>query len=455
MRQIIREMIKDKPFFKLLFTLAIPIMIQNLISSSLNMIDTLMIGQLGEGEIAAVGLANQIFLLIMVGLTGICAGAGIFISQYWGKKDIANIRRMLGLALIIGIVYALIINLAVLRVPTQIIGFFNKETKILELGASYLTIVSYSYVFTAITFAYSYALRCMGRTKLPMVASAVAVLINIVFNQIFIFGLGPIPSMGVAGAAIATLIARIVETLCIVVGVYVRKYELAGKLTELIPVPRHLVAKATKPMLAITANELCWGLGAIIYTKAYGSIGSEAVTSTQIVSTITNFFLVVIFAIAAAVLTIIGNAIGEGEVEKAKLYAKRITILSIALAIFISLGIISFSPFIVSCFNVTPEVGKVTLNLLLINAAIIIPRVYNIVMILGVFRGGGDTKGSLVLEGSTMWGIGVPLSFLGAYVFHLRLEFVVMMLMMEEVVKAILCVWRFKSYKWIHNMVEN
>lgn len=455
MLQIIKEMIKDKPFFKLLGTLAIPIMIQNLISSSLNMIDTLMIGRLGQGEIAAVGLANQIFLLIMVGLTGICAGAGVFISQYWGKKDIPNIKRMLGLALIIGTIYALVINLIVLCVPTQIIGFFNKESRILELGASYLTIVSYSYVFTAITFAYSYALRCIGRTKLPMVASGVAVLINIILNSIFIFGLGIVEPMGVAGAALATLIARIAETLCIVGGVYIKKYELAGKLKELIPVPKHLVVKAAKPMLAITANEVCWGLGSIIYTKAYGYIGSEAVTSIQIVSTITNFFLVVIFAIAAAVLTIIGNAIGEGKVDKAKLYAKRITILSMLLAVVISLGIVLLAPLIMNCFNVTPEVGHVTMNLLYINAAIMIPRIYNIVMILGVFRGGGDTKGSLILEGCTMWGIGVPLSFIGVYVFHLRLEFVVMMLMMEEVVKAILCLWRFKSYKWVHNMVEN
>ena len=134
MLQMIKEMIKDKPFFKLLGTLAIPIMIQNLISSSLNMIDTLMIGRLGEGEIAAVGLANQIFLLIMVGLTGICAGAGVFISQYWGKKDLVNIKRMLGLALTVGSIYALVITVFVQCFPSQSIGFFNKDPKILELN---------------------------------------------------------------------------------------------------------------------------------------------------------------------------------------------------------------------------------------------------------------------------------------------------------------------------------
>ncbi|MEF9960331.1 MAG: MATE family efflux transporter [Niameybacter sp.] len=455
MIRLIKDMTKDKEFFKLLFTIAIPIMIQNLISSSLNMIDTLMIGRLGEGEIAAVGLANQIFLLIMVGLTGICAGAGVFISQYWGKKDITNIKRMLGLALGVGAVYALAITWVVQSFPTQMIGFFNKEPRILELGTSYIKIVSFSYVLTAITFAYSYGLRCIGRTKLPMAASAVAVVINIIFNAIFIFGFGIVEPMGVAGAALATLLARIVETVIIVGTVYVRKYELAATLKELFSIPRDLVTKASQLMLTITVNELCWGLGTIIYTKAYGHIGSAAVTSIQIVNTITNFFLVVIFAIAAAVLTIVGNAIGEGEIEKAKLYAKRIMILSTGLGLFIALSIAVTAPLVVSCFNVTPEVASVTMNILRINAVIIIPRIYAVVMIVGIFRAGGDTKCSLILEACTMWGIGVPLSFLGVYVFNLQLEFVVMMLVMEEVVKSILCMWRFKSNKWIHNMVEH
>ncbi|MEG1297220.1 MAG: MATE family efflux transporter [Niameybacter sp.] len=455
MIRLIKDMTKDKEFFKLLFTIAIPIMIQNLISSSLNMIDTLMIGRLGEGEIAAVGLANQIFLLIMVGLTGICAGAGVFISQYWGKKDITNIKRMLGLALGVGAVYALAITWVVQSFPTQMIGFFNKEPRILELGTSYIKIVSFSYVLTAITFAYSYGLRCLGRTKLPMAASAVAVVINIIFNAIFIFGFGIVEPMGVAGAALATLLARIVETVIIVGTVYVRKYELAATLKELFSIPKDLVTKASQLMLTITVNELCWGLGTIIYTKAYGHIGSAAVTSIQIVNTITNFFLVVIFAIAAAVLTIVGNAIGEGEIEKAKLYAKRIMILSTGLGLFIALSIAVTAPLVVSCFNVTPEVASVTMNILRINAVIIIPRIYAVVMIVGIFRAGGDTKCSLILEACTMWGIGVPLSFLGVYVFNLQLEFVVMMLVMEEVVKSILCMWRFKSNKWIHNMVEH
>lgn len=453
-RTWIKEMFTDKAFFATLVAIAVPIVIQNLISSSLNMIDTLMIGMVGQDEIAAVGLANQLFMVIMLGLTGICAGSGIFISQYWGKKDTKNIKKMLGIALGAGVIYSLVITILVQIFPTEAIAFFNKEQHILELGTVYLKVVSISYVFTAITFAYSYALRSIGRTKLPMVASGIAVLMNIVGNAVFIFGLLGVPAMGVAGAALATLLARVVETLIIVIAVYVKKYELAGTFKEIFAIPKELMQQAFKPTVAIIANELCWGFGSIIYTKAYGHIGSEAVAAIQIVNTITNFFLVVIFAMSAAALTIVGNAIGEGDHTKAKLYAKRILVISLGIGVIASIGLVLFAPIILMAFKVTPQVAETTQNILYINALIILPRTYAIIMIMGVFRGGGDTKMALILEAGTMWGIGVPLSILGVYIFQLPLELVVALLMAEEVAKAFFCLRRFGSGKWIHNMVS-
>ncbi|MGL6174949.1 MAG: MATE family efflux transporter [Cellulosilyticaceae bacterium] len=447
------EMKKDKAFFKLLLTIAIPIVVQNLISSSLNMIDTVMIGTVGQNEIAAVGLANQLFMLIMLGLTGICAGSGMFISQYWGRKDLVNIKRMLGLALIAGIVYTLGITILIQIFPGEFIGFFNKEPQILELGVSYLKIVSLSYIFTAITFAYSYALRSIGETKVPMIVSGVAVLINIIGNTLFIFGIGSFPKMGVAGAALATLIARVIEAIVLVGIVYGKNTALKATVKQLIDIPKELVYKAITPILSIVGNELCWGLGTVIYTMAYGHIGSEAVASIQIVNTVTNFFLVVIFAMASASLTIVGNAIGGGEIEKAKLYAKRILVIAIGIGGIISFGVAVLSPMIVKIFNVTPQVAQTTINILLINAVILIPKIIAIMMIVGIFRGGGDAKYSLILEGGTMWGIGVPLSLIGVFILNLRLEYVVAMLVLEEITKAALCMRRFKTGKWIHDVI--
>ncbi|MGL4345282.1 MAG: MATE family efflux transporter [Cellulosilyticaceae bacterium] len=454
LRQWLREFKQDQVFMKTLMAIAVPIMVQNLISSSLNMIDTLMIGQVGQVEIAAVGLANQLFLLIMLGLTGICAGTGIFISQYWGKKDLLQIKKFLGFSLIIGVTYALLITFLVQSFPKQIIGWFNKESNVVGLGCDYLVIVSISYVFTAITFAYSYALRSIERTKIPMIVSAIAVLVNVIGNAIFIFGVGPVPAMGVKGAALATVIARIVEAVSIVAIVYLRKTPLAANLREIFVIPKHVMLSCITPILAITGNELCWGLGTIIYTKAYGHIGSDALASIQIVNTITNFFLVAIFAMAAASFTIVGNTIGAGEEERAILYAKRIAFLCIAGGILLSVILIFAAPLVVTFFNVSEGVGQMTVNLLIINSVILVIRIYNILMIVGIFRGGGDTKYSLYVEAGTMWGIGVPLSLIGVYVFNLRLEFVVSLLMIEEIVKCMLCIIRFKSHKWIHNVVN-
>lgn len=450
----LKEIREDKVFLKTLFAIAFPIVIQNLISSSLNMIDTFMIGMVGQEEIAAVGLANQLFMLIIIGLTGICAGSSIFISQYWGKKDIASIRSMLGFALITGCIYALLVTGLVQIFPEEAIGFFNKEPRILELGKSYLTIVSISYIFTAITYAYSNALRSIGQTKLPMVVSAIAVLINIIGNTLLIFGLGGFPAMGVAGAALATVLARAFETIILVLAVYIQKGVLAAKLKELIHIPKVLIKRVIKPTVAIVANEMCWGFGTIIYTMAYGHIGSDALAAVQIMNTVNNFFLVAIFALAAAALTMIGNKIGEGKEKLAREYAKRIMFLAVLIGIILSISVALSAPFLVSCFKVTEAVAQSTKILLWLSAVALIAKIFAITMIMGIFRGGGDTKYPLILEAITMWGIGVPIALLGVFVFNLRLEYVVALILIEDFTKAILCFLRFKSGKWVNNIIH-
>ncbi len=263
------------------------------------------------------------------------------------------------------------------------------------------------------------------------------------------------PQMGVAGAALATLLARGFEMLLIVGTVYLKKGVLAGHFKELFVLPMDLVKRAMRPMGAIVINEICWGLATVIYTKAYGHMGSDAVAAVQIVNTIVNFFMVVSFALGTATLTIVGNAIGEGDFDKAKTYAKRIVMIALGLSLLISCVVCVAAPLILKAFKVTPEVADVTKALLYINAAVILPRTYNIVMILGVFRGGGDTKMAMIFEVATMWLIGVPLSFIGVYILQLSLPAVVSLLMIEEIAKALLCAWRFKSDLWANDLVSD
>ena len=202
---------KDKEFYATLLRITIPIALQNLISASLNMIDTLMIGQLGENQIAAVGLANEVFFLLNLFLFGICSGTGIFVAQFWGKGDIKNIRRVLGLSIFCGLGISGIFTFVALAMPEKALGVFTRDPAVIELGVSYLSIVGLSYVMTAITYTYAFALRNTAQPKIPMILSAIAVVTNAVFNYILIFGKLGLPAMGVRGAALATVIARALE----------------------------------------------------------------------------------------------------------------------------------------------------------------------------------------------------------------------------------------------------
>ncbi|MEG2108787.1 MAG: MATE family efflux transporter, partial [Clostridium sp.] len=210
----------DKAFYKKALVIALPIVIQNFITSSLNIVDTMMIGKLGENEIAAVGIANQYFFLLNILIMGLFSGIGIFISQYFGKKDDKNIKKLVGIGLIAAIVVGGIFTLIAQVAPEGIISIFNKDGQVIKLGAEYLVIVSISYIFTAITFNYGIASRCIEKTAVPMVASSIALLTNTVLNYCLIFGNFGMPKLGVEGAAIATLIARVIEFIIMVGYVY-------------------------------------------------------------------------------------------------------------------------------------------------------------------------------------------------------------------------------------------
>ena len=213
----------DRKFLSNMLKIALPIMIQNLVTSSLNMADTIMVGKLGEVEIAAVGIANQYFFLFTMILTGLCGGCSVFISQYWGKKDFTNIKRMLGLGLVSALFVSIVFMAAGFFSPETIISLFNKESIVIDLGGKYLLIVLFSYIFTAVTFVYGYSLRSIGNTVAPLVVNIAALLCNVFFNYVLIFGKLGAPALGVEGAAIATLIARVLEAIILVILVYLDK----------------------------------------------------------------------------------------------------------------------------------------------------------------------------------------------------------------------------------------
>jgi putative MATE family efflux protein len=435
--------------------IAFPIALQNLIMSFLNMIDTVMIGKLGEIEIAAVGLANQFFFLFILIVFGVNSGASIFISQFWGKKDVVNIRKVLGISLLLGGLVSLVFAGTAFFLSKEILRIFSKDIQVIALGSDYLSIVCLSYLPTACSFAYSFSLRSIGKANTPMVVSSISLIANTILNYLFIFGNLGFPAMGVKGAAWATLIARVLELIIFVGVVYYRKEALAAKINEIFNISMDFLWKFLNTTIPVILNETFWALGTVMYIIAYARISTEAIASVQIANTIQHVFMIVAFGLGNACAIMIGNKIGANEKLQAIAYAKKFVVLSIAVGMILGILLFISIPFILNLFNVSSIVYENTVKVLTVLSFFLSLRVLNGVIIIGILRGGGDTKFSLVLDVGSVWLVGVPLAFLGAHVWKFPVYWVVALVSIEEMVKLIFGLWRVRSKKWVSNVIEH
>ena len=427
-------------------------MLQNFIASSLNMFDTLMIGQLGENEVAAVGVANQVFFLLDLVANGAAAGCSIFLSQFWGGGDRRSVHKVVGLGLMMNLCIGLLFTGAACAFPGPIIGLFSDDQAVISLGIEYLLLAALSYAFTSVSFLLAGAMRSVGKAWPPMIISAGAVLVNIALNQVFIFGELGAPAMGVRGAALATLIARVVEMALMLVFCFLPSSPLRGRLREYISFTPAFTGKVLLKTLPILLNESCWAVGTMLYVRAYGHIGTHAIAASQICNTVQNLFMVACFSLASSSLVMIGNQIGAGRREQAVIYSRRFSKLALLVGLILGIAVALSAPAILTLFKVSEQAARAAVAMLRIFSLIAPIRVLNVVLIVGVFRGGGDAGFSLAAEGVTMWTIGVPLAFLGAVTLRLPVEQVVLLITLEEIVKCVIALFRLRSNRWLHEV---
>ncbi len=442
----------DRGFLNKMLIIALPIMLQNLVSSSLNMADTVMVGKLGEAEIASVGIANQYFFLFNMIIIGLGGGCSVFISQYWGKKDYGNIKKILGLGLVSALLVSIVFMILGFISPGRIISIFNKDPLVIDLGGKYLFITLFSYIFTGVTLVYGFSLRSIGNTIAPLIVNIAALLSNVLLNYIFIFGKFGAPALGVEGAAIATLISRVIEMIVIIFLVYKDNGVLAAKVSELKDLSMGFIKKSYKVIVPVLLNDVLWASASLIYSVVYGRMGTGAAATVQICNTVSNMFMVVTFGMASASSIMIGKSIGQGKKQEAFDYAKKFMIVSFFVGIILGLLLSLAAPFILSFYNISEEVRRSTLIILYIISFIFVVRFMGLLIIVGILRGAGDARKALLIEGSTMWLIGVPLTILGAFVFKLPVHMVYGLAIIEEVVKFGLGLKRLRSKKWINDI---
>lgn len=445
---------RDREYYRRLVNIGVPIALQQLFTSSLNMVGQVMIGQLGDTAVASVALANQIFFLLNLFLFGANSGMAIFTAQFWGKGDEKNIRRVLGMAIVFSMLLTAGFFIASFFFPQRIIGLYSHDPEVIRVGSEYLRLFGWSFPFFAIGFCYSLILRTVGQVRLPLVVSVFALSLNALLSYSLIFGVFGLPPMGVKGAALAIVISRILECLVLLWLTYRLRTPLAVKFSELWDFDFAFVRRVLTPVLPVAANEILWSLGITTYSGIYARIGTQSLAAVNIALTIDQIALVLFSGMAHGTAVLVGNWIGAGNERQAFRYAGRSLVLGAFFAIGMGILLLLFSPFILSLYKVSPEVIESAQKVLRIIALFLWVRASNMIMIVGIFRSGGDTRFSLFLDGIIIWILGVPMAMFAAFVLHLPVHWVYVFVLSEELVKVTLGLRRYFSHRWIHNLTR-
>ncbi len=446
---------EDRSYYREMVRIGLPVIIQNVIFNSLTVIDNIMIGGMGDTAISAVGIANKLSFVFILFMFGVNSGASVFSAQFWGKGDVAAVRKVLGISLRICLLAAVPFLLVSQFLPRQMMTFFIADERVVAQGAIFLRIIGWSYLLQSISAAYAIQSRGVGRTRPAMYASVAALLLNTVLNYGLIYGRFGLPAMGVAGSATATLVARVVELAILLGIIYGNKYELAASFREMGGVSKDFLRRFLKPVFPVIANEILWAIGVSMYTFFYGMQGVMATTTAQIMEVMHGLFFSLFFGLGSACGVMVGNRIGAGDEATARVYAKRSVIIGTVMGLVMGVALAAAAPLFLRLFNVGPEVVRACRLAAYVFAGTMFIRVINLIMVVGVCRNGGDTVFAALIDVLAPWCVGIPMAALGVMVLHWPIYLVMALVSLEEVVKAVFGIWRLITGKWLHNLVHD
>lgn len=447
--------LKDRAFLKEMLVIAVPISFQQLINASLNMIDVIMVGQLGETSIAALGLSNQVFFVLILLLFGTTSGMAIFTAQFWGKQELEPIRKVLGMSIVTTSSIALLFTLAATIIPRTVLGFYTNDEAVIEIGAQYLSIVGFSYIPVAIATSYVAVMRSIQLVRMTVIATVSALIFKTILGYVLIFGYAGFPALGVRGAAIGTASGWTLELILLLILVYAQKTPLAAKnLWTFFSFDTVFFTRVLKTALPAMVNELFWSVGITTYNAIYAHIGTDSIAAVNVNATMEELGFVVFMGLGNACAVMVGNRIGAGKKEEAYETVRRVIILSVSAAWVVGLIVILLRSTVVGLYDLSPNGEHNVRMLMLMMACTLWIRMFNFSTFIGALRAGGDTRFALVMELCSIWLIGVPAAYFAAFVLHLPVYYVYLFVILEEVAKAFVSGWRFRSRKWIHDLVN-
>ena len=441
-------------FYRKLWGLVFPIAIQNLMTALVSASDAFMLGFVSQTSLSAVSLATQIQFVHNLFMLALTIGATTLAAQYWGKGDTDSVEEILAIAHKISMAVSVVFFIAAMFFSGFLMRIFTNDIKLIQAGIPYLRIVSVSYLFMGFSQIYLCIMKNSGRTAKSTIYGSVAVVINIGFNVIFIFGLAGFPAMGIAGAALATTVSRALELLLTI-------YENMHR--SLVCVRLKYIRNSSKKLkkdfwhytTPVLGNELVWGCGFTMFSVIMGHLGSDAVAANSVANILKNIIACVCNGIGIGAGIIVGNELGKGEMERAREYGNRLFKLAVFAGAVSGLILLAVSPVLrIFTGSLSAQAHSYLKNMMYICTYYMIGKSVNATVIAGVFCAGGDTKFGLKCDAVTMWVILIPIGMITAFVLKLPIMVVYFIISMDEIIKLPAVYRHYKKYNWVRNLTE-
>ena len=444
-----------KVIYRNLAVVALPIAVQSLIASSLNLVDNLMVGHLGEAELAAVGAGLQIFFVSWILNVGMSAGCSTFVAQFYGAGEMDNVKKTTGFAAALCFGIGILFFVFGFFAPRIVMRIFTDIPDIIDLGAVYVKYCAPTFLIGPLSVVFQMALKATQQTKYPMYISVISFGTNTFLNWILIFGHFGMPAMGVKGAAIATTIARVVELLLSIYFLLIRKNIASGRPAEFFGWSKELMKRILKNSIPTTLNEGLWSLATTMYVAAYARVGITEYAAYQACETIDRLFIMAAFSLGDAALILVGQRLGEKKLDEAYDLAKLILKIATIMGLILGGLLIACAHPILNLFNFTAGGHHDAFLILLVYGVTMSVNVANGVIITGILRSGGDTRFAMLADTLTIWLIGVPLAWIATALLGWPIYIAVALTKLEEMTKLVIGMKRFVSKKWVNNVVSN
>lgn len=448
------QMSQEKGLYKRVLLLALPMALQNIITYSVGLADNLMVGSLGEFALSGVYVANQLQSILQMLVIGMGAALTILAAQYWGKRDTDSIKGIISIALKFCVAAGLLFLLATLFFPEQLLRMFTGDQEVVKSGLEYMTVIRFTYVFFCITQILIASMRSVQRVKIGMNVSIVTFFVNVSLNWILIFGNLGAPALGIKGAAIATLVARIIETLIMIFYVRIIDDRLRLRLKDLLKTNMALLKDFFKYGFPVILGDVFWGINIAVQGAIIGRLGAIALASVSISNVVFSIMGVAVYGTAGASAVIIGQTVGSGEYEKVKLYAKKLQILFLVIGVFSGIALFIVKDYILQFYNLSEETMVTATQFLTVLSITMVGTSYQMSSLTGIVRPGGAIHFVLINDLIFVWLVVIPSALIAAFVFHAPPVVVFACLKCDQILKCGVAVVKVNRFKWIKNLTR-